>query len=180
MKTFTWDERDYTKLEHGLAVTKFRYDPAFYIRGFNRHVYAIAPRFAVVRNDGYNYGLPEFGVILNASAPRRSAEMGVAHRVITEIAPPRETLPYVEPALVAVHFNVEPDNNMSMLFSVHPTAATTSSLVCVPFRAPVSFGDYTLFYDGEEIFVYDSDMFNAWQQVLDSSDFSIPPEQEAD
>ena len=180
MKTFTWDERDYTKLEHGLAVTKFRYDPAFYIRGFNRHVYAIAPRFAVVRNDGYNYGLPEFGVILNASAPRRLPEMGVAHRVVIETAPPRETPPYVEPALIAVHFNVEPENSMSMLFSVHPTSATASSLVCVPFRVAASFGEYTLFYDGDEVFVYDSEYFNAWQQVLDSSDFLLAPEQEVE
>ena len=180
MQCFTWDERDYTKLEHGLAVTKFRYDPAFYIRGFNRHVYAMAPRFATVRNDGYNYGLPEFGQILNATPPRRSAEMGVAHRVVTEIAPQRATLPYVEPALVAVHFNVEPENSMSMLFSVHPTSATASSLVCVPFRVAASFGEYTLFYDGDEVFVYDSEYFHAWQQVLDSSDFLLAPEQEVE
>jgi hypothetical protein len=177
MKTFTWLDTTDTKLFRGIAVTKFRYDPAFYIHGFDRNVYAVAPSFAAVANDGYDYGLPEFGFILEAAAPRRLQGMGVAHRVLEELPTTRKTRRPSEPALVAVHFDVEPDNEMALLFSVRPTTTSVSRLVVVGYREPAFMGDYTLFYDGDEIFVYETPVFNAWQRVLDSFDFSIPPQE---
>jgi len=180
MKCFTWDDPKDTKLSRGLAVTKYRHDPAFYLHRFGGNVYAMAKRFAVIRNDGYNYGLPEFGVILNAAPPRRAQGMGVAHRVVVEIAPRVETPPDVDDALVAVHFEATPDNDMSLLFSVSPSPTRLESLICVPYRSPVFFDGQCLFYDGEEIFVYETASFNAWERVLGSFDFTPPEEDEVE
>ena len=171
MKTFTWFEPDETVLTHGVEVTKFRHDPAFYIRQFSTNIYAMSRRFWKTENtDHNNYG-QDMAVILHAELIRRNS-IGAAHRVMLELFPPDDIPPSRDPALVAVLFDATPDDEMSVLFSVCPTTTSLHLLVQVGWREPAFFGDAVLFYDGVEIYVYEADLFRRWERVLDSFDFN--------
>ena len=173
MKCFTW-ESPADRPNAGIGVERIVRDPAFYAEYLAPYVFIMGARFWHISP---SRGGPAGLCLYHCEVLHRNYNAAPYSVCLLELPPEAAADPTIHTALVATPFATQlitPDNAANVVYQ----SAAGSMLFTLEIEVPVAFGDYTLVFNGETVEVYDTESYQIWWRVIDSFDFSIPPESE--